>query len=98
MAAAVAEAVAKARSEAEAAAAEAAEAARVEARAAAVEETTSLLLDVMYLGTVRGRGGIDVAVGCNASGRGEGALSGALSMVGEAGRRGGPGRLKGVEG
>lgn len=56
VAAAVAEAVAKAKAEGEAAAAEvaatAAAAAAAEARKAAVEETTNLLVDVMYLGTV----------------------------------------------
>lgn len=54
MAAAVAEAVAKAREAAEQAQAEAVAGAAAEARAAAVEETTSMLLDLIYLGTVRG--------------------------------------------
>ena len=54
VAAAVAEAVAKAQQAAEAARGEAVEAASAEARAAAVEETAGLLLDLMYLGTVRG--------------------------------------------
>lgn len=57
VAAAVAEALAKAQVEAEGAAAAAVEAARAEARAAAVEETSGLLLDLMYLGTVRGERG-----------------------------------------
>lgn len=54
VAAAVAEAVAKAREAAEQAQAEAVAGAAAEARAAAVEETTSMLLDLIYLGTVRG--------------------------------------------
>ena len=52
VAAAVAEAVAKAREAAEQAQAEAVAGAAAEARAAAVEETTSLLLDLIYLGSV----------------------------------------------
>lgn len=50
--AAVAEAFAKAREAAEQAQAEAVAGAAAEARAAAVEETTSLLLDLIYLGSV----------------------------------------------
>ncbi len=53
MAAAVAEALAKAGEAAEQAQAEAVQGAKAEARAAAVEETTSLLLDLIYLGSVR---------------------------------------------
>ena len=58
MAAAVSEAVAEAQQAADAARGEAVEAARAEARAAAVEETSGLLLDLLYLGTVGGWGGV----------------------------------------
>jgi septal ring factor EnvC (AmiA/AmiB activator) len=52
--AAVAEAVAAARTEAEAEAARAVEAARAEARKAGAEEAAGTLVDLMYLGSVSG--------------------------------------------